>query len=167
MQFCLLIQLALEVCEHEKADHKKYILNLSKGTQVILETDACRDHRICSWNCSLWRETQPMFNSTKSKVWCLRPRKSFQSEKNFQGEPGGEIFMSRFGCKIWLMPFVFITAAMGYLTTRGSHDLRLISAPGSSSAMQCMRLPEPFSSCNEVCHSRIDIACSCPASESS
>lgn len=107
-----------------------------------------------------------MFNSTELKVWCLRHRKSFQSEKNFQGEPGGEIFMSRFGCKIWLMPFVLITTAMGYLTTRGSHDLGLIFDPGSSSAMQCIALPEPFPSCNEVCHSRIDIACSCPACES-
>lgn len=104
-----------------------------------------------------------MFNSTKLKVWCSRHRKSFQSEKNFQGEPEGEIFMSRFGCKIWLMPFALITTAMGYLTTRGSHDLRLVSDPSSSSAVQCIRLPESFPSYNEVSHSRIDIACSCPA----
>lgn len=73
--------------------------------------------------------------------------------------------MSRFGCKIWLMPFVPITTAMGYLTTRGSHDLGGISDPGRSSAIQCIRLPEPFP-CNEVCRSRMGIACSCPACES-
>jgi len=52
---------------------------------------------------------------------------------NLEEEPSGEKFTLRFGRRRGLMPFVFITTAMGYLMTTGSQGLGFIC--GDSSAL--------------------------------
>lgn len=67
--------------------------------------------------------------------------------------------MLRFGWRIGLMPFVLIKTKMA----AGRQGLGFVSDPADSSAARRDRSPVPLPSFNEVCHPRMDIACSCAA----